>query len=559
MVADVAAYSRLMGEDDLATVQALAAHRDLFASVAAEHHGRIVNAAGDSILAEFASAAAAVQAAWAVQLRTGEVERAEGNRIQFRIGIHVGDVLVRRDDIFGDGVNIAARLQELAEPGGLCISGAAHDYVRKTLPIRFDDLGLHWLKNIEEPVRVYAASPNVHTGPPKYATSFSPRPSIAVLPLENMSNDADQEYFADGITEDLILALTRSRWLSVMARNSAFSLKGEGLSGVEAGRKLGVQYVLAGGVRRSGSRLRVSVQLQDTSTGSTLWAHRFDSEMADIFALQDEIVSAVAGEIEPELLKHEGERGLARSGSLNAWDLVRRAMWEFHKFKPESHQRACELCRQALEAEPNSPDPYIWFARACAGLAAYGWVDEPGARLREGMSAARKAVELDDKNPYAHYALAITHLYDRDFETAFRAAQYAKALNPSFALAHLVLGATALHLGRIDEAITSLEYGLRNSPFDPQGFVWFFFLALAQFESGDIDGSLDAVGHALDLRPGWAPACKIKAACWRAQGRVEQAREILDHIAAQAPGADLNALILNPEWVTKIEACPIRQ
>jgi adenylate cyclase len=561
LFADVAGYSRLMGENDLGTLDILTAHRAVFDAVVAEHDGRVVNAAGDSVLAEFKSAIAAVECAVAAQERLAAASALleESIRLQFRIGVHVGDVLVRGGDLYGDGVNIAARLQALAAPGGICISAVAHDHVRKSLPLAFTALPAQRLKNIEEPVRAYAvnglraASRADDTSDALEAKRRADRPSIAVLPFANLSGDVEQEYLADGITDDIIIALTKARWLFVMARNSVFTFKGKSATVEDIGQKLGVRYVLTGGLRRSGSHFRVSAQLVEAATGESLWAERYDRDTNDIFALQDDIVEAVAGAMEPELLKREGARGRARAQSLTSWDLVRRAMWEFHKFRPNSHERACLLCQHAIEIDPESPDAYIWLARALGGMGAYGWTKDPEQTRREGMAAAAKAVQLADKNPYAHYATAVTHLIARNLETALRAAQHAKAINPSFALAFLITGAIHLAAGRADEAIGNLEHGLKMSPFDPQGFVWMFFLSVACYVSGDTEKGLEAAEQALDLRPDWSPALKLEALCCLARRDDDQARALLARIPASDNDVDLSALLMKAGWAEQIE------
>jgi adenylate cyclase len=374
--ADVAGYSRLMSQDEAGTLRALAAAREIMDSLIAEHGGRIANTAGDSVLAEFPSAVDAVKCAVEVQLALQkEVETAsEARLLRFRIGIHVGDVMVRGTDLLGDAVNIAARLQSLAEQGGICISGMTHDYVRKTLPLNFDDLGLKTVKNIDEPIRVYVIRLEARSTAPLSSSAASrralpppDRPSIAVLPFATTS--AEDEYLGDGIADDVTTALAKMRWLFVIARNSAFAFKGRAVDVGEIARQLGVTYILTGSVRRSGKRVRISVQLVEVNTATSLWAERYDRDLDDIFALQDEIALQVAGAIEPELLKKEGQRAVERAEhNPTAWDLLRRGTWEFHKVRPESHRAARELFLQVIAASPEN-------AEATSGL--LGWM--PGS------------------------------------------------------------------------------------------------------------------------------------------------------------------------------------
>ena len=394
----------------------------------------------------------------------------------------------------------------IADPGGICVSAKVFDELEGKLALPFEDRGEHRLKNIARSVHVYALKrENTSSGEPKAARDQSPnhadKPSIAVLPFTNLSGDPEQEYFADGITDDIITALAKTRWLFVIPRNSSFPFKGKAIETEQVAQRLGVRYILSGSIRRSGSHVRVSVQMMEAETGGSLWAERYDRDLGDILVLQDEVAEEVCGAIEPELLKKEGQRGAQRPQSLTAWDLVRRGMWEFHKIRPDSHRRARELFLKAIEVEPDSADGYIWLARVEAGLAAYGWGDDAEADLRNGMAAGLKAVQLDEKNPYSHYAVAVTHVFGGEFEIATPAAQRAIRLSPSFALGHLILGAALLHAGRPQDAIEPLEHGLRLSPYDPQNFAWLFLLAVAYYFSGNAEPGLTPHGERCPYGP----------------------------------------------------------
>src|SRR5215831_11333383 len=317
------------------------------------------------------------------------------------------------------------------------------------------------------------------------------RPWIAVLPFVNLSGDREQEYLADGITEDIITALTRFRWLFVIARNSSFAYKHKLLGAKQIAQELGVEYLIEGSVRKSGQKMRISAQLVDARSGKHIWAERYDLELNDVFAIQDEIAERVAGAIEPELLKTEGAQAAARhTGNITAWDLVRRGTWHFHQVTRENHLKARELFRQACKLDPDLPEAHLWLGRVSAGVVAYGWSDNPVADLQEGMEAALKAVQLDERNPYAHYALAIVSVYADRLEQSISAARKAIHISPSFALGHLVHGMALLFSGHASEAIGPLEYGLRLSPYDPQNFAWFNFLALARLFSGRAEAAL---------------------------------------------------------------------
>ncbi|WP_157182245.1 adenylate/guanylate cyclase domain-containing protein [Methylobacterium sp. WSM2598] len=560
--ADVAGYCRLMSQDEVGTLRALTSHREVMDRLIAEHRGRIANTAGDSVLAEFPSAVDAVKCAVRVQeaLHKGNRPTPEDPVLKFRIGVHAGDVLVRGDDLLGDAVNIAARLQALAEPGAVCISGVMHEYVRKTLPLMYDDLGLQTVKNIDEPVRVFAirldgrsTSAGPSPRPVREVLSLPSRPSIAVLPFATTS--PEDEYLGDGISDDVTTALSKMRWLFVIARNSAFSFKGRAVEIGQIARQLGVAYILTGSVRRGGNRVRISVQLVEGETGMSLWAERYERDFGDMFALQDEIAESVAGSIEPELLRKESERATVQPAqNPTAWDLVRRAMWEFHKVQRNSHLTARDLLVKAISTARDNVDSHIWLARVDAGIVAYGWTDDPEAISSEGKAAALRAVQLDEKNPYSHYAVAITHSFGGELDRARKAGEQAITLSPSFALGHLVLGIALLLLGQPHEAIPKFERGLRLNPFDPHSFTWHLELGLAHYFVGQPRRALDEANRSLDIRPYWSPALKLAAACEAALGDRLAAQH---YTAALREKGDPSADILvkhRPEWVAQIEA-----
>ena len=565
MAADVVGSSHLMEEDEEGTISAIRrVLSEIIEPAAGRHHGRIVKTMGDGALLEFASPVEAVLCA--VEIQATMADRAEhepeGQCIQLRMGVNLGDIVIDEDgDIHGDCVNVAARLEGLADPGGICVSGKVFDELEGKLALPFEDRSEQRLKNIARPVHVYALrSGGTSRREPKAARpgqNHADKPSIAVLPFTNLSGDPEQEYFADGITDDIITALTKTRWLFVTARNSSFPFKGKAIETEQVAQRLGVRYVLSGSVRRSGPHVRISAQLVEAETGGSIWAERYDRDLNDVLTVQDEIAEAVAGAIEPELLKKEGQRGAERAQSLNAWDLVRRGMWEFHKIRPESHGRARELFLEAIRVEPHSADGYIWLARTEAGLAAYGWSAEPERALCDGMAAALKAVQLDERNPYSHYAVAITHVFGSDFDTAIRAARRAIALSPSFALGYLVLGAAGLHKGQPREAAEALEHGLRLSPFDPQNFSWLLYLAMARYFANEPGEGLIAARRALSLRPHWTPALKVALACCVALGDDGQARVAASELRASGDtGGDLIRWIakFNPGWGDQMES-----
>jgi TolB-like protein len=384
------------------------------------------------------------------------------------------------------------------------------------------------------------------------------RPSIAVLPFVNVGGEKDQEYLADGITEDIITALTRFRWFFVIARNSSFVYKGKALEVKQIAQELGVRYLLEGSVRKSGERVRISTQLIDGLSGNHIWAERYDLDLTEVFAIQDEIAERVAGATEPELLKSQGAEAAARhTGNMTAWDLVRRGTWHFHHVTRENHLRARELFREACKLDPELPEAHIWLARVSAGVVPYGWSESPIEDLQEGIEAAVKAIHLDERNPYAHYALAIVGNYSGRLDLAIKATRKATALSPSFALGHLGLGMALLFSGDASDATASLERGLRLSPYDPQNFAWFNLLAMARLFAGKEEAALEAAIQAQQVRPNWSTTLEVLVCCYAALDRPEEARDCARQLAkvGRTPGGVLAPLKANnPGWKEQMDA-----
>jgi TolB-like protein len=382
------------------------------------------------------------------------------------------------------------------------------------------------------------------------------RSSIVVLPFENLSGMPEQAYFADGITEDLITALSRFRWFRVISRNASFALKGRGIG--EAARKLGVRYVMEGSVRSSGPRFRITAALNDAATMSRIWADRYDFDMDEVFAVQDRIVEQVAGAMEPELLKSEGKRppAVRREGSAGAWDLVRQGTHAFHQVTRATHLGARDLFRAAIAMETSLPDAHIWLARVNAGLVAYGWSGHVQADLEEGLAAALEAIRRDEQSPYAHYALAIVSVYAGELAQATRAAERAIALNPSFALGYLVLGMARLFDDRAAAAVEPLERGLTLNPHDPQNFVWHNLLAFARYFAGRPEHALSAAQRAWDQRPDWRPTLELIACCHLAMGHADEAGRQVDRLVRLPAPQDsiLAPLRRTRSWREGIEA-----
>ena len=438
--ADVEGYSRLMGADEVGTFKDLTQRRDILDSLIASRRGRIANTAGDSVLAEFGSAVDAVQCAVEAQaaLSQANVGLSPDRHINFRIGVHVGDVMIKGGDLFGDGVNIAARLQTLASAGGVCLSGVAYDQVRKILPFAFADLGAQQVKNIDEPVRAFSvvaeraavvtASENA-----SIPLALPDKPSIAVLPFQNMSGDPEQEYFADGIVEDIITALSRFKSLFVIARNSSFTFKGRAVDIKEVGRRLGVRYVLEGSVRKASGKVRITGQLIDAVTGAHIWADRFERDLTDIFALQDEVTVAVVSAIQPKLLLTEIALATRRRPeSLTAYDFYLRAMQQFRSTTREGLAEAIRLAHRALELDPR----FGLVAALSAGChmqnVLFGYASDPQFERQEAVRLSRLALNVDDSDPdTVAWACLISAFMVGDSESEIEMADRAVALNPN--------------------------------------------------------------------------------------------------------------------------------
>jgi len=384
------------------------------------------------------------------------------------------------------------------------------------------------------------------------------RPSIAVLPFTNLSGSSDQQYFGDAIANDIITALTRFRWFSVVARNSSFAFRDSSIDVREIAKRLGARYVVEGSHRQVEHRIRITAQLIDAASGSHIWAERYERDVADIFIIQDEITDSVIGAIEPELLKTESRLADAAGDveGKTSWNLVRRGIWQFHKVERESHQRARDLFRSATGLDPQLAEAHIWLARVSGGMVLWGWTEEAAGVSQEGLTAAFTAIRLDEKNPYAHYGLAITSCAAGEFQQATRAAMRAMELSPGFALAHLVLGIANLYSGQAEQAKARLLHGLRLNSSDPHNFAWLDFLALAHLFTGHTVEAVDAATEALHLRPGWHVTLETMTICCAAADRTEEAQRCLEAIEkGSAYPSDLLGPLKarNPAWRAEIE------
>jgi TolB-like protein len=527
-----------MARDEVGTLARLKACRVIIDELIASHRGRIFNTAGDSVVADFASAVDAVQCAVEVQaeITTENAKQATGEPMQFRIGVHVGDVMVDGSNLLGDGVNIAARLENLAEPGAICVSAAARDHIGNKLSLAFDDLGEQQVKNIAQAIRVYRVQTDTPAPLPVAALPLPDKPSIAVLPFQNMSGDPEQEYFVDGMVEEIITALSRIRWLFVIARNSTFTYKGRAFDVKEVGRELGVRYVLEGSVRKGGNRVRITGQLIDAETGAHLWADRFDGLIEEVFELQDKIAVSVAGVIEPTLQAAEMRRSAARpTNDLTAYDLYLRALATIFPITKDRIFEALGLLEQAIALDRHYGPALAWAAFCHMTLIRDGWVEAPETNRRKGVDFARHALEVAGNDPgiLANAALALAY-FGEDIGAMLGLVDRALALNPSFARGWYVSGLIRVFAGQHDLAIEHLETSLRLSPRERMGQP-LSLMGMAYFFKGQFDEAASKLLLSMQDHPGFPAPFRTLAACYAHMGRLDEARAVVARLRAITP------------------------
>jgi adenylate cyclase len=524
LAADVVGYSAKIGTDEPGTLARVRALRtDLIEPLATSYGGRLFKTTGDGFLAAFTSSVEALRCAIAIQERLS----AQPDGLRLRIGVHQGEVVADGDDLLGDGVIIAARLEPLAEPGGICISARVREDAAGKIALEVDDLGTPELKNIATRVQVFRVRLGTVERPT--ALPLPDKPSIAVLPFQNMSGDPEQEYFADGVVEDIITALSRIRWLFVIARNSTFTYKGQAIDVKRIGRELGVRYVLEGSVRKGGNRVRLTTQLIDAASGTHVWAERYDRDLSDIFAVQDEITASVAGVIEPALAEAEQQRALRKPPErLDAWEAYQRGLWHFYKYGPEDNKIAQTFFRQAIALDPKFAPGHHGYALALQ----WDIWHYSGRPFDEVQSIPRDevllAVVLDDKDAMAHAILAHIRMWGSEWDAAIAEARVAHALNPNSAFVISMLGCVLSFGGYREEALERLRQAMRASPHDPLTWLWTQWIASTQFYARDFAAALETLRQLIRLRPGTAAAYHLIAASLGYLGRLEEARATLD-------------------------------
>ncbi len=575
--ADVKGYSRLMGEDEKGTVRTLNAYKEAMTRLIQDHQGRVVDAPGDNVLAEFGSVVDAVECAVEIQkeLKTRNAELPENRRMEFRIGINLGDVIEEEGKLFGDGVNIAARLESLSEAGSICISGTAYDHVKNKLNLGYKYLGEQTVKNILEPVRVYkvlmepeAAGKVIGekkvkpgqwqrvviglvaavivviatvaiwrlylrpTTPPvevaskeKMAFPLPDKPSIAVLPFVNMSGDPKEEYFSDGLTEQIITGLSKIDKLFVIARNSTFVYKGKAVKIQKVAEDLGVRYVLEGSVQKSGDRVRITAQLIDALTGHHIWSEQYDRKLKDIFALQDEITMRIMRGARVELTEGEQARVWMRKGrtdNLQAFEKNLQGQTFFRRGTKQDNDTARQIFEEAIALDPNFIWPYVNLGMTHWMDARNGWSEIPAKSLQMAFELTQKALAMDDSIDIGHSLLGGIYLVKRQYDEALAEAERAVALNPNGADAYFFLAGIVGALGRWDENVLYIKKSIRLNPVPHIGYYW--FLGRAYFMMGQYDEAIVALRKALQMGPDFLPAHTYLAACYSSLGRDPEAR-----------------------------------
>jgi len=565
LAADVAGYSRLMAADERATVSALDAARGIFRRLIESNQGRVVDMAGDSVLAVFDTASGAVSAALAAQEELAQAVEPlpEERRMRFRIGVHLGDMIEKADGtVYGDGVNIAARLEALAEPGGITVSEAVQMAQRNRSAVAFEDQGEHAVKNIAHPVRAFrvrAADEDAPAPRARPALALPDKPSIAVLPFDNMSGDPEQEFFADNVVEAITATLSRIRSFFVIARNSAFLYKGKGVDVQQVGRDLGVRYVLEGSVQKAGNRLRITVQLIDAATGTHVWADRVDGTLEDVFDLQDRITERVAGELQPSIRLAEIERARRkRPQDMGAYDYTMRAMPLVWVLEKRASEEALELLGQALAIDPEYPLALSLAGWCYAQRSVYNWTDDIDSARSNALKHAEKAAELGSDDPLILAVLGAVHCFLRNNGTARVMLERAVALDPNAAWAWSRLGWVENYSDRPERAVAHFEHALRLSPLDPMNFNNYVGLGSASEVAGRYDDAVAYYRRALQERPHAEWIVRNLVSALAGAGRMEEAAVELRRLMAAYPDLTVTrfkeAMVFSPATLDRMGA-----
>ena len=530
LYADVAGYSRLTGDDEDATHRTLSKYLDLISKTIENRRGRVMHYAGDAVLAMFDAVVDSLTCAIDIQqeLKVQGRELPERRRLSFRIGLNLGDVIEDRGDIYGDGVNIAARLESLADPGGICISGSVHDAIGNKLALGYESMGEQQVKNIDKPVRAYRvlltpARDDADKAPRPAALELPDRPSIAVLPFTNMSGDPEQEYFSDGIVEDIITDLSKIAGLFVIARNSSFAYKGKAFDVREVCRELGVRYALEGGVRKAANRVRINAQLIDGGSGGHVWAERYDRELDDIFVVQDEVTRDIVSALALKLTADERERlQRAPTENLQAYDYFLRGRDQALLDTAETNARACVMLEKAIELDPRFSLAFSHLSRNHVIAYVNRWGESPEQSLDLAVELGQRALELDEGNPHAYFAVGAAALWSKQHERATAALNRSLAIDPNYADGYAGLGIIFVYSGEPDEAIAALHKSMRLDPHYRD--ILLHQLALAYFQLEDYEQAMSVLKHRLVRKPGSDISRVLLASVHGHLGNIEESR-----------------------------------
>jgi len=539
--ADVKGYSLLLADDESFTIKTLKEYREIMSYCIGQHNGRVVDSPGDNLLAEFSSAVDAVQCAVEIQkqLKKENERLVADKRLNFRIGVNIGDIVQDGDHIYGSGVNVAARIEGIADPGGICLSRSAFDQVKEKLDFTFEYVGEHEAKNIKEPVRVYkvlmdSESPRPLVDEP---LELPDKPSIAVLPFVNMSGDSGQEYFSDGLTEQIINGLCKVSSLFVIARNSSFAYKGKSVHIQQVGKELGVRYILEGSVQKAADRVRITAQLIDATTGYHLWSENYDRDLSDIFALQDEITLKIMSALRIKLTWGEQARLWGKVTNIRAFDKEMRGADCFHRLNEKDNKQARHFFKEAINIDNDSAIAYVMLGFTHLLDFVYGWSKSPIESFEHAEKNVEKALALNDSIDLAHSLLGYIYLFNRQHDEAIKAGERAVELNPNGAEAHAILASILIQSDKIESAIKLLERALRLNPI-PQSY-YYIHLALAYLNIGQYEKAIEASKKALSGNPDQLPPYLTLAASYSSLNRTEDAHEAAEEILRIQPGFSL--------------------
>lgn len=549
--ADVEGYSRLMAQDEEATIRTLKVYRSAISDLVLQYGGRVVDAPGDNILAEFNSVVDAVSCAAKIQHELAErnEDAPDNHRMQFRIGVNIGEIVDEGDRIYGDSVNITARVESMARPGGICISGKAYDQVQNKLELEFENLGEHKVKNISTPIQIYRVILETDklekiVAEERPYLPIPDKPSIAVLPFNNLSGDSDQEYFSDGISEDIITALSRSSWLFVIARNSSFTYRGTTVDIKQISREIGVRYILGGSVRKAGNRVRVTAQLIDGINGNHVWADKYDGELQDIFELQDQITQQVVGTLVTQIQIYDGENiQQSERPDVVTWDLLARGFKLFSKLTKDSLAEAETLLRRAVASAPTSCEAHHLLAGVLIHQVFMGYRLDSDSIIPEAYEVARRAVSLNEANEYAHWTLGIIQNYRRKQDLAIAELKRAIELNPNYALAYGALGTIQSYIGDPNESIKNNEIALRANPLDPGNFFRYSGMAMAHFRAGRYSEASHWARKSIHRKQGWRIGHAVLAASLVQLKLLKEAKEAMKNYLENFPNETLSDLL----------------